>query len=344
MKNIDDDLSKIILSDSTKEQEPVHLVEDDETGDRFLVYGTDNDVKVELRFQGDTLWLTQAQMASMFDMDRSVITKHIKNIYQDGELNEEATCAKIARIQDESGRRITRDILSYNLDVIISVGYRVNSKQGTMFRVWATDKLVQFATKGFVVDVERLKNTDDFDRIAELKEIIADIRASEANVYREVRSICAMCQDYDSSSQESRDFYAMMQNKLLYAVTSHTAPEIVFDRADAKQENMGLTNWPKDNIRKSDVGIAHNYLADGEIKEKNRFTVMLLDYFADQLDIGQLVKMSQAETKLDGFIKFNDRVLLRHKGKISRTIADQRASKQYEVFKEKRRALRHENP
>lgn len=332
MKNLDDDLNKISLS----ETEPVPLVEDNETGDRFLVYGTGNDVKVELRYQGDTLWLSQAQMAAMFDRDRSVIVKHIQNIFTERELGEERNVQKM--------HKSTKPENIYSLDVIISVGYRVNSKQGTMFRIWATDKLVQFATKGFVVDVERLKNTDDFDRIAELKEIIADIRASEANVYREVRSICAMCQDYDPSSQDSRDFYAMMQNKLLYAVTSHTAPEIVLDRADAKQENMGLTNWPRDNIRKSDIGIAHNYLADGEIKEKNRFTVMLLDYFSDQLDIGQLVRTSQAETKLDGFIKFNNRALLRHKGKTSRSIADLHAEKQYEVFKEKRRALRQENP
>lgn len=333
MKSLDDSLDKI-----KNDHEPVHLVEDDETGDQFLIYGTDNDVRVDLRYQGDTLWLTQAQMASMFGRDRSVIAKHIKNIFSDGELSEKSNVQKMHNINS------TSNIISYNLNVIISVGYRVNSKQGTMFRIWATDKLVQFATKGFVIDAERLKNTNDYDRIAELKEIIADIRASEANLYREVRSICAMCQDYDPKSNEWRNFYAMMQNKLLWAVTSHTAPGIIYTRADSKQENMGLTNWPKDNIRKSDISVAHNYLGDGEIKEKNRFTVMLLDYFEDQLDIGQLVTMDQAKHKLDGFIKFNNRALLNNLGNISRDKAVKFANKQYEAFSKKRKALRQEKP
>lgn len=338
MKTIDDDLNKISLSEAEKTQDPVRLVEDYDTGDRFLVYGTDNDVKVELRFQGDTLWLTQSQMAEMFGRDRSVIAKHIKNIFSDGELGEKGN------VQKMHNTNTTVPTTMYNLNVIISIGYRVNSRQGTMFRIWATNKLVQFAAKGFVVDSERLKNTDDYDRIAELKEIIADIRSSEANMYREVRSICAMCQDYDPKLKEWRNFYAMMQNKLLWAVTSHTAPEIIFDRADAKQKNMGLTNWPKDNIRKSDVSVSHNYLGDREIKEKNRFTVMLLDYFEDQLDIGQLVTMDQAKHKLDGFIKFNNRALLNNFGNISRDKAVKFANKQYEVFNKKRKALRQEKP
>jgi hypothetical protein len=180
---------------SDDKNEPVHLVEDAETGDRFLVYGTDKGLRLDIRYEGDTLWMSQAQIGQLFGVDRSVITKHIANVYAEGELDAEATSAKIAQVRQEGSRKVERQIEHYNLDAVISVGYRVSSAQATIFRRWATGVLVQFAKKGFVVDAPRLKQPENADRVAELREIIRDIRSDEANIYRELRRICAMCQD-----------------------------------------------------------------------------------------------------------------------------------------------------
>lgn len=183
------------------ELEPVVLREDEGTGDRFLIYSSDKGLHLDIRYDGDRLWMTQAQIAELFGVDRSVVTKHIANIYAEGELDAEATGAKFAQVRQEGARRVERQIEHYNLDMVISVGYRVSSAQATLFRRWATDKLVQFAAKGFVIDSIRLKQPENADRIAELREIIRDIRSDEANVYRELRRICALCQDYDGESE-----------------------------------------------------------------------------------------------------------------------------------------------
>nr|WP_260581571.1 virulence RhuM family protein [Sphingopyxis sp. PET50] len=227
--------------------EPVRLQEDETTGDRFLVYGDGTGLHVELSYDGDQLWMTQAQIAELFGRDVSVISRHIASILEEGELDE---ATSLQKMQKSLGRPTTL----YNLDMVISVGYRVSSKQATLFRKWATEKLVQFATKGFVIDAVRLKNPDNRDRIAELKEIVRDIRSDEANVYRELRSICAMCQDYDGASPTWRDFYRNTQAKLIYAVCSNTPAEVLRLRADAEQPNMGLQSWPNENIRKADAG------------------------------------------------------------------------------------------
>lgn len=306
-----------MASSETPETEPVHLVRDADTGDRFLVYGAEHGIRVELRYEGDTLWMTQAQMAELFGVDRSVITRHIKNIYEEGELNESATSAKFAQVRSEGARQVTREIQCYDINAIISVGYRVSSRQATMFRVWATEKLVQFATKGFVIDVERLKEPDSADRFTELREIIRDIRSDEANVYRELRSICAMCQDYDGASETWREFYQRTQAKLMWAVASHTPSEIIVRRADANSPDMGLQTWPKDRVRKQDVVTAKNYLMAPEIKELNRLTTILLDIFEDQLDLGRLAMMSDAETLLNQQLKSLGRSVL-HTGGIER--------------------------
>jgi hypothetical protein len=195
--------------------EPVHLIEDPDTGSRFLIYGTDRGVKVELRYENDTLWMTQAQMADLFGVTVPTINEHLKNIYAENELAEEATIRNFRIVRAEGVRQVAREVKHHNLDAIISVGYRVSSRQGTMFRKWATDKLVSFATKGFVIDVERLKEPAAQDKLAELREIIRDIRADEANVYRELRRICAMCQDYDGESAAWREFYQQTQAKLM---------------------------------------------------------------------------------------------------------------------------------
>jgi hypothetical protein len=244
---------------------PVRVVEDEETGDRFLVYGTDKGFQLDIRFEGETLWMTQAQIAELFGVDRTVISKHIANVYAEGELSTEATSAKIAQVRQEGARRVERHIEHYNLEMVISVGYGVSSARATIFRRWATAVLVQFARQGFVVDSSRLKRPESVDRVAELRDVIRDIRSDEANVYRELRRICAMCQDYDGAMEAAREFYQRTQAKLVYAVTSQTPSEIVCNRANHEDENIGLRSWPNDNIRKADVVVSKNYLAEAEV-------------------------------------------------------------------------------
>ncbi|MET4487668.1 RhuM family protein [Bradyrhizobium sp. LA7.1] len=320
--------------------EPVHLIEDAATGDRLLIYGTERGIKVELRYEGDTLWMSQAQIADLFQVDRSVVSKHLGNIYQEGELDPAATSAKIAQVRTEGARAVNRTVEHYNLDAIISVGYRVSSAAGTQFRKWATEKLVQFATKGFVIDAEYLKSPDSRDRVAELKEIIRDIRSDEANVYREIKRICTMCSDYDPKSPAWHAFYAHTQAKLMYAVTTHTPSEMVFSRANADHPNMGLRTWKGDNVTQADVDVSKNYLAEGELREFNRLTVILLDIFEDQLDLGRINTMAEIEALLDNQLKSLNRNLLRGGGSVKTEQAKAYALAQYKAFNEKRKALR----
>jgi len=319
---------------------PVHFIQDEDTGDRLLIYGTDRGLRLELRYDGGTFWMTQAQIADLFGVDRSVVTKHLSNAYDEGELDPISTCAKIAQVRQEGGRTVTRQIEQYNLDAIISVGYRVSSKQGTLFRRWSTGILVQIATKGFVVDVERLKHPDEHDRIAELRDIIRDIRASEANLYAELRRICAMCQDYDPQSEAAREFYQYMQAKLFWAVVSRTPSMIISERANPAAPNMGLQTWSKDEIRLQDAFIAKNYLAELEIKELNRLTDILLSIFEDQLDIGKLTTMSQASTLLDQQLRQLNRNVLRHGGNVKHSTAERIARAAYAKFDKQRRETR----
>jgi hypothetical protein len=313
--------------------EPVHLVQDAATGDRLLIYGTDKGIKIELRYEGDALWMTQAQIAELFGRDVSNISRHINNIIEEGELSEESSLQKA---QISTGRPAAL----YSLDMIISVGYRVSSAQATLFRRWATDKLVQFATKGFVIDAEQLKGPEARDRVAELKEIIRDIRSDEANVYREIRRICAMCSDYDPKSPTWHEFYSHTQAKLMFAVTTHTPSEMVMSRANADHENMGLRTWKGDHVTQVDIDISKNYLADGELREFNRLTVILLDIFEDQLDLGRIGTMSEVEALLEGQLKALNRQVLRGGGSVKSVQAKAHALEQYRVFNEKRKAVR----
>jgi len=323
-----------------KNMEPVHLKQDTTTGDYFLIYATDKGLRLDMRYAGETLWLSQAQIAELFGVDRSVITKHIANIYVDEELDKDATSAKFAQVRQEGERQVNRYIDFYNLDMIISVGYRVSSAQATLFRRWATGILVQFATKGFVIDAPRLKQPENFDRIKELRDIIRDIRADEANVYRELCSICAMCQDYNGSEQQSRAFFQRTQAKLIYAVVSRTPSEIVYERADSRADNMGLQTWPQDNIRKADVGIAKNYLTAAEIKELNRLTTILLDIFEDQLDMRRLIVMQDAADLLEKQLASLNRAILRQGGAVSADSARKKAQMEYDQFNRRRVAER----
>ncbi|MEP3436075.1 MAG: RhuM family protein [Hoeflea sp.] len=318
---------------SDDRDEPVSLIQDVETGDRFLVYGSDKGLKLDIRYEGETLWMTQAQIADLFGRDRTSITRHINNVIEEGELDEKTSVQKVHK-------SVGRPVAFYNLDMVISVGYRVSSAQATLFRRWATGILVQFAKKGFVVDSPRLKQPGNADRIAELREIIRDIRADEANVYRELRQICAMCQDYDGTTEVAREFYQKTQAKLVYAVTSHTPAEIIASRADHTAKNMGLQSWPNDNIRKVDAGISKNYLAEAEIKELNRLTNILLDIFDDQLDMGRLVVMQDAHNLLEQQLQQLGRSVLRTGGQISASDAKARADQQYEKFDAQRKLER----
>ncbi len=313
--------------------EPVRLQEDEDTGDRFLVYSDGTGTHVEVSYSGDQLWMTQAQIAALYGRDISTISRHINNILEEGELES-------SNLQKVQIAHSSKPVTLHSLDMVISVGYRVSSKQATLFRKWATDKLVQFATKGFVVDAPRLKNPEYRDRIAELKEIIRDIRSDEANVYRELQAICALCQDYDGGSQKWRDFYKKTQAKLIYAVCSKTPAEVIHTRADGSAENMGLRTWPNENIRKTDVTISKNYLGEAEIRELNRLTTILLDIFEDQADLGRLTLMSQAEALLDQQLRSLGRVVLSHGGNISMDDAKRRAEAAFNQFKTKQKALR----
>lgn len=326
---------------SDDQNEPIYLVEDESTGDRFLVYSTPKGMQLDVRFEGETLWMTQAQMASLFGVTVATISRHIANIIEDGELPAEGTLTKIETVRSEGTRQVTRTLDHFNLDMVISVGYRVSSTQATLFRRWATGILVQYARKGFVVDARRLKDADSADRVKELREIIRDIRSDEANIYRELLQICAMCQDYDPATDAAHAFYQRMQAKLVYAVTSHTPAELIAGRADATAPNMGLTTWPNDRIRKSDVIVSKNYLGDGEIRELNRLTTILLDIFEDQLDIGRLVTMEDARRLLDDQLRNLGRTVLTSGGSTKTVDARRIAEAEYEKFDEQRKLERH---
>ncbi len=313
---------------------PVHLLEREGSADRFLIYSDARGPQVELRYHGDALWMSQAQMSELFGRDVSVVSRHIANILEEGELDEATSLQKLQTSP------MGRPGALYSLDMVISVGYRVSSVQATLFRRWATATLVRFATSGFVVDVERLKAPDQHDRVAELRDIIRDIRSSEANLYAELRRICALCQDYDSRSPAAHDFYRQMQAKLVFAVTSQTPSEVLASRADANTTNMGLQTWPKAEIRKSDAIVSKNYLGPPEIRELNRLTTILLDIFEDQLEIGRLTTMAHAHDQLDQSLSQLNRSVLRGGGQVSRDAAERRAVAEYERFDADRKKAR----
>ena len=300
-----------------------------------LIYITTKGARLELRFDGETMWMTQAQIAELFSVTRENVNIHLASIYETDELDREATCKEVLQVRTEGIREVERKVLTYNLDAIISVGYRVNSKQGTLFRKWATSALVQLATKGFVVDSDKLKG--NADRLRELREIIADLRSDEANLYAELRGICAMCSDYDASTKASRDFFATFQNRMLYAITEHTAAEVIKSRANAKSDNMGLATWKGDHVLKSDTTVAKNYLGKIELEDLNRLVGMVLDFFEDQTKRGFLVAMHDADAKLKEILTINRRHMLKDAGRVSAKAAEQHASEQYQLHVAQRR-------
>jgi len=315
----------------------VRLVQHVEAGDPLLIYTTPRGTKVELPYKGGTLWATQKQMSEMFGVGIPAVSKHLKNIFAEGELSETEVISEV-EITAADGNTYPTQV--YNLNAIISVGYRVESRVGTVFRIWATNIIVQILTKGFYVDVERLKEGSDFDRVRELREIIRDIRSSEANLYAELRSICAMCKDYDGTSKAARTFYSHMQARLFHAVVSHTPSELLVSRVSAAKANMGLQTWPKDAIRQEDALVAKNALAEAELRELNRVTDILLSVFEDQLDVGRLILMSDAKHLLDQQLRQLGRPVLKGGGSVSTETAQTYVKAQYKIFDERRRLER----
>ncbi len=304
----------------------------------ILLYTTPNgSVKIEIYLQNETIWLTQQKIADLFGVDRTVVTKHLKNIFQSSELKEISVSAKIAHTASDGK---TYQTLFYNLDVIISVGYRVNSTQATHFRIWATERLKEYIIKGFTMDDERLKNPNNIfgkDYFEEQLARIRDIRSSERRFYQKITDIYSQCSaDYDVNEQITKDFFATVQNKLHWAITGQTAAELIATRADSTKENMGLTTWrnaPKGAIRKTDVGIAKNYLNENELDGLNRIVSMYLDYAESQAKKGTVMYMKNWVEKLDAFLKFNEHEILQHQGKVSHEIALTLVESEFEKYR-----------
>jgi hypothetical protein len=296
--------------------------------------------------QNETIWLTQQKTAELFGVDRTVVTKHLANIYAEGELSKEATCAKIAQVQLEGNREVNRQIEYYNLDAIISVGYRVNSSQATAFRIWATERLKEYIIKGFTMDDERLKNPNNIfgkDYFEEQLARIRDIRSSERRFYQKITDIYAQCSaDYSADAAITKTFFATVQNKLNWAITGQTAAEIIHTRANSNIENMGLTNWknaPEGKIRKTDVGIAKNYLNEKELEGLNRIVSMYLDFAEMQANRGVIMYMKDWIARLDAFLQFNEQAILQDAGKVSHEVALALAETEFDKYSQKQDAL-----
>lgn len=303
------------------------------TPSQLILYTTpDGEVKVDTVVRDETIWLTQKNMADLFDVNVPAVSKHLSNIYEEGELNYKATVSKMETVQQEGTRQVAREKEYYNLDAIIAVGYRVNSKRATQFRIWATNILKEYIVKGFAMDDERLKKADTWDYFDEWLERIRDIRASEKRFYQKIRDIYATAVDYDKTSEQAQEFFKKVQNKMLWAITGKTAAELIESRSDTKVPNMGLTAWKGSIVRKPDVGIAKNYLNADEMKELNQIVVMYLDYAEMQARQRKTVTMEQWSEKLDAFLKFNEQELLTHAGKIKAEVAKKIAEDRYEEF------------
>ena len=314
----------------------------------FILYATDDGkTRVECRFEDETIWLSQALMAELFARDVRTVNEHLQNLYQEDELDEKATIRNFRIVRTEGEREVARNIEHYNLEAILAVGFRVKSPRGTQFRKWANTRLQEYLVKGFTMDDERLKNPpvdgsgvpDYFD---ELLDSIRDIRSSERRVYLRVREIFALAADYVPSSKETTAFFKTIQNKLHFASTGLTAAEIILGRADASSPTMGLTTWkhaPDGRINKADVAVAKNYLKEDEIDGLNRIVTMWLDFAEDQAKRRKQVFLNDWQHKLDSFLEFNDRNVLKNAGTRSNQQAREHAEEQYQLFADKRRKM-----
>lgn len=312
---------------------------------KFILYHTENEnVSVNALIKNETIWLTQQAMAQLFDVDRTSITKHLSNIFKEDELDEKEVCEKIAHTTKHGfieGKTQTQEVNFYNLDAIIAVGYRVNSKRATKFRIWATNVLKEYITKGFALDDERLKQgTKVFgkDYFKELLERVKSIRASERRIWQQITDIYAECSiDYDKNAITTKDFFATVQNKFHYAITGQTAAEIIYSNADKNKENMGLSTWknaPDGRILKSDVIIAKNYLSEKEIKQLERNVSGYFDYIEDLIERENTFTMEEFAKSINEFLEFRKYKTLpdTYKGKVSHSMAENKAYDEYEVF------------
>ena len=302
----------------------------------LVLYPTDDGARFYLRADGGSVWLSQLELADLFQTSKQNISLHIKNILEEAELPP-ATVKDYLTVQTEGGRQVRRRLQSCSLDMILAVGYRVKSPRGTQFRQWATTHLKQYLVKGFVMDDERLKDPTGWDYFNELLERIRDIRTSEKRYYQKVRDLFALSVDYRDDPEAAGQFFATVQNKMLYAVTRKTAAEIVVERADPSQPNMALTNWKSGRVRKTDVIIAKNYLSETEVRELNRIAAMFLDYAEDRASQRQSLRMDDWQQYVDRFVEFNERPLLRNAGSVSQERMQQIAHERYAAFDADRR-------
>ena len=301
---------------------------------QMLIYQTeDGHIKIEARLENETLWLTQQQMATLFQTSIDNISLHLKNIYSEGELNDRATTEDFSVVRQEGERAVTRTLKHYNLDAVLSVGYRVKSAVATRFRIWATQRLRDYIVKGFVLDDERLKNPDlPFDYFDELLRRIQDIRTSERRFYQKITDIYATSIDYDPTQPQSITFFQTVQNKMHWAITGQTAAEIVYSRADQTKPNMGLTNWRGTKVRKGDVSIAKNYLTADELAALNNLVEQYLLFAEGQALRRVPMHMNDWFAKLHGFLTLNGRDILNHAGQVSHELAKSVAESQYDAF------------
>jgi hypothetical protein len=317
------------------------MMPDDATpNSEIILYRTaDGSVRLEVLYETDSFWLDQRRMAELFGVDVRTVNEHLRNIFDSGELSEAATIRKIRIVRTEGKREVSREIGYYNLDAIISVGYRVNSAKATQFRIWATQTLREFIIKGFVLDDERLKLNKRFgkDYFDELLERIREIRASERRFYLKITDIYELCSiDYDKHAEETQLFFKTVQNKLHWAVTGKTAAELIAERADSDKPSMGLTTWknaPKGKILKSDVSVAKNYLTESELKGLERIVSMYLDYAENQAARQIPMKMADWSARLDAFLQFNEYDILSNAGSVSAEVAKRLAEDHYEKYR-----------
>ena len=305
----------------------------------FLYPLPNNEGEVSALIKDDTIWLTQKSMAHLFGVNLPAISKHLKNIFEEGELEINSTVSKMEIVRNEGGREVKRSIDFYNLDAIISVGYRVSSQKATRFRQWATKVLNEYIRKGFVMDDERLKQGETIfgkDYFKELLERVRSIRASERRIWQQITDIYAECStDYDRTSPETKEFYAMIQNRFHYAITGHTAAEIVYNKANHDQQNMGLTTWkyaPDGRILKSDVSVAKNYLSEEEIRRLERAVTGFFDYIEDLIERENSFTMADFSESVDAFLNFRRYKILQGKGAISSEQAKEKAYAEYQLF------------
>ena len=303
--------------------------------DIILYNSPDGEIQIQVKLEDETVWLTQEQMAKLFGKARNTITEHISNVFKAKELEKRLTCRDFRQVQLEGNREIKREIEHYNLDVIISVGYRVKSPQGTKFRQWATQRIKEYIVKGFAIDDNRLKQEAGHSRyFDELLQRIRDIRASERNFYQKVTDIYATAIDYQKDDQLTQDFFAIVQNKMHYAVHGQTAAELIKQRANSKKHLMGLTHFKGEYLTKQDISIAKNYLKETELRQLNLIVTLYLDFAELQATNGRLMKMQDWISKLDDFLKLSEKEILQNAGTVSREQALEKATKEFQKYKQ----------